>query len=74
MEIAKKRATPLIQKQKEILTEFLQNHENLRTGKFTNEFTKKRARELWEEVTGSLNAIGGSKKTWEQWRKVNKLV
>nr|CAI5851291.1 unnamed protein product [Callosobruchus analis] len=54
----------------EMLVDFVQNHPELLSGKFTAKFTKKRAQQLWEEIMNKLNAIpGGSNKNWLQWRK-----
>lgn len=56
--------------QKTLITEFLKNHPNLQTGKFSKEFTFKKARALWEELTITLNSVpNGAKKDWRQWRK-----
>lgn len=71
IEGGKKRLAPIVQQQKDILSQFMESHEELNTGRFTNDFTKKKAQQLWEEVTSFVNAVpGGSKKNWVQWRKV----
>lgn len=67
----KQRLAPVSQKQKVILVEFVQNHPNLETGKFSSEFTFKKAQGLWQEITDILNSIGPTRKEWKQWRKVN---
>lgn len=69
--IKKKRAGPTITTQKELLIEFMAKHPQLRSGRFTTDFTFKKARQLWMELADTLNAIpNGSEKDWKQWRKV----
>lgn len=57
-----------------ILSEFMQTHPHLQTGKFTPTFTYKVAQAMWEEVSVTLHAIPGASKTWQQWRKVCKDI
>lgn len=67
------RSNPMNPTQKIMLTEWMKQHPQLLSGQFSNGFTKKDARNLWETLTVSLNAIpGGCEKNWEQWRKVSK--
>lgn len=67
---AEKQAGNISSGQKEILIEFLNNHSELVSAKFSSKFSHKNAQELWSEVTETLNALPGAKKTWDQWRKV----
>lgn len=68
----KQRCGPIIQIQKEMLIEFVKKHENLQSGKFTQEFSFKKAQCLWEEITGQLNSIPqGATKDWKHWRKAS---
>lgn len=67
---AEKRTGNISSGQKEILIEFLNNHSELVSTKFSSKFSHKNAQELWSEVTETLNALPGAKKTWDQWRKV----
>ena len=62
-------------RQKEMLVAFMEKHPQLKTRKFSNIFTHKDARNLWSEVTVVLNQCpNGSKKEWEQWRKVTNFI
>lgn len=57
--------------QKNILIDFMKNHENLQSGKFSNNFTYRKAQQLWQEVTIMLNSVaGGASKDWKKWRRV----
>lgn len=68
----KKRVAPIIKAQKEALIDFMAQHPNLRSGRFTATFSFKDAKNLWHQLAEVLNAIpGGSQKDWSQWRKVN---
>ncbi|XP_046735005.1 uncharacterized protein LOC124404716 [Diprion similis] len=49
--------------------DFMSNHPELTSGKFSSSFTVKHAQNLWAEVTGKLHEIPGAFKTWQQWRK-----
>ncbi|CAG9762659.1 unnamed protein product [Ceutorhynchus assimilis] len=64
------RAAPINGIQKDILVEFMQQHEDLQSAKFTKEFTFKKAQHLWNEIALKLNAVpGGAHKEWKMWRK-----
>lgn len=66
------RAGPINGTQKDILVEFMKQHEDLQSGKFTREFTFKKAQNLWNEIAEQLNAVpGGARKEWKMWRKVS---
>lgn len=56
--------------QKKAMLEFMNEHPNLREGKFSPNFTTAVARKLWEQCTEVLNNISGPNKTWHEWRKV----
>lgn len=58
--------------QKAELLEFLKSHPGLTSGKFTNDFTFKKARGLWESLANTLNAMPGARKDWKKWRKVTR--
>ena len=60
--------------QKDCLIDFLEDHPNLRTGKFDKTFSYRVAAGLWEECSQILNAIPGSTKNWKSWRKVSKIL
>jgi len=67
----KKRNPNVSTEQKREIIEFMDNHPQLRSGKFSNEFTFKKSQALWEELTARLNCIAnGANKEWRQWRKV----
>lgn len=59
--------------QKEVMLEFLKKNSELQKGKFSQSFTKTKAQELWKELAATLNSLGGARKEWMQWRKVNSL-
>lgn len=65
---------PLTNDQKETLLEFIKQHPQLQTGKFTRSFTVSTAHKLWCEAADILNAIPGAKKDWKGWRKVMKSL
>ncbi|XP_039308061.1 uncharacterized protein LOC120358311 [Solenopsis invicta] len=67
--MAEKRVGNISNGQRKILIEFLNNHPELVSAKFTSTFSYKDAQKLWCEITNILNALPGAKKTWEQWRK-----
>uniref|UniRef100_A0A6P7HDD5 Regulatory protein zeste n=1 Tax=Diabrotica virgifera virgifera TaxID=50390 RepID=A0A6P7HDD5_DIAVI len=55
--------------QKKELIHFIECHPELKSGKFSNEFSWKTAQNLWMHVAEHLNALPGAKKEWKQWRK-----
>ncbi|XP_044765607.1 uncharacterized protein LOC123321885 [Coccinella septempunctata] len=56
--------------QKKIVIQFLNDHQELKTGKFTKDFTYQKAQALWEQVTNLLNCVpNGAVKPWSKWRK-----
>lgn len=58
--------------QKRILIECMEMNPNLRSGKFSNEFSFKTAQNLCMEISTKLNAIpGAAVKDWRQWHKVS---
>lgn len=66
-----RRTGPVTETQKNYLTEFLKNNKELCTGRFTAQFTAKKAQEMWQNIAYELNAMpGGSHKDWRQWRRV----
>lgn len=68
----KKRIAPANEAQKKLLIHFMKGHEELATGKFTNEFSQRKGQDLWEEVTLLLNScVGGAQKDWKHWRRVS---
>ncbi|CAH0563094.1 unnamed protein product [Brassicogethes aeneus] len=72
-EVDKKRKAPLIQVQKDMLIEFMACNPQLESGKFTSQFTFKKAQQLCEKISGQVNAVArGANKDWRQWRKVLK--
>lgn len=66
-----KRLGTLTGEQKRELLEFMENHPELRSGKFSQQFTFKKAQKLWLELSEKLNAYPGAQKEWKQWRKVS---
>ncbi|XP_050065903.1 uncharacterized protein LOC126554963 [Aphis gossypii] len=64
--MAKKSMTP---SQKEALVEFMENHPDLRKGKFSINFTTAIAKKMWVECQTMLNSIPGPAKEWHEWRK-----
>ncbi|CAG9771560.1 unnamed protein product [Ceutorhynchus assimilis] len=70
MESGNKKSSGFVtKKQKELLVEFMNKHPDLLSRKFSNSFTWKDSRMLWEKAAAILNAVPGSVKNWEQWRK-----
>lgn len=57
--------------QKKELISFMEEHPELKSGKFSSTFTCKTAQQLWIRLTIMLNALPGTKKEWKQWRKVS---
>lgn len=68
----KKIKKPITVAQKRLLLDFIKEHGNLNTGKFSIEFTHKTAELLWKNLTEILNSVpNGTSKEWRQWRKVS---
>lgn len=61
---------PINSEQKAVLLQFMKDHYQLQTGKFSASFTCKVAEKLWREAADILNSIPGAKKDWKAWRKV----
>ncbi|CAG9826614.1 unnamed protein product [Diabrotica balteata] len=55
--------------QKKELINFMEENPDLKSGKFTNNFTYKTAQTMWQTLSQILNALPGAKKEWKQWRK-----
>lgn len=53
-----------------MLVELLALDPRLMAGKFTASFTQKIAREKWEAIAFTLNAMPGADKSWKKWKKV----
>lgn len=66
----KRRGGFITKEQKQILINYIEQHPELKSGKFTQSFTVKEGQSLWLKVTGQLNAAPGAQKTWQKWRKV----
>ncbi|KAG5876356.1 hypothetical protein JTB14_009041 [Gonioctena quinquepunctata] len=64
-----KRTGNLSSAQKTELLEFLERNPALQKGKFSNDFTFKKAQGMWMEVSNTLNSLPGAHKDWRQWRK-----
>lgn len=58
--------------QKDMLIEFIESHPEMKSGKFSQNFTVHTARKKWEQLAVSLNAVPGAKKPWHLWRKVSR--
>lgn len=59
--------------QKEMLLEFMKQHPELRSGKFSATFTAKDAQKLWIALAEELHKISNAAiKEWKQWRKVSR--
>lgn len=69
-----KRARNISTGQKKTLLDYLNVHPELISAKFSSKFSYKDAQILWNEITRTLNALPGAKKTWYQWRKVNVTI
>ncbi|RVE51201.1 hypothetical protein evm_004166 [Chilo suppressalis] len=61
---------PATPEQIEALLSFLDEHKDLARGRLRSIEAKVQAKRLWEELCNSLNAMGGSTKTAQQWQKV----
>ncbi|CAG9772263.1 unnamed protein product [Ceutorhynchus assimilis] len=59
----------LTKEQKKVLVQFMEEHPELNSGKFSNEFTFKKAKEMWMDLANLLNAMPGCCKEWTKWRK-----
>lgn len=68
--VKRKRGSNVTHYQKETLMEYMSNHEDLRKGAFTKNFTKKDQQRQWQDLAEILNAMPGATRTWEKWRKV----
>lgn len=66
-----RRSGNISSEQKKEMVEYMERHPNLQKGKFSNDFTYKKAQLLWEGLAKSLNALPGANKDWRQWRKVS---
>ncbi|XP_023243047.1 uncharacterized protein LOC111641154 [Centruroides sculpturatus] len=55
--------------QKEILVTYIENNKKLNSGKFDNEFTRKKQLHMWSELVEKLNACFGAKKSIVEWKK-----
>ncbi|KAK4882318.1 hypothetical protein RN001_005637 [Aquatica leii] len=55
--------------QKQVLLQFLEDNPNVKSGKFSANFTYKTAQRSWQTIAEQLNAIGPVQKSWCQWRK-----
>ncbi|KAG5877391.1 hypothetical protein JTB14_028002 [Gonioctena quinquepunctata] len=64
-----KRTGNLSSAQKTELLEFLERNPALQIGKFSNDFTFKKAQGMWMEVSNTLNSLPVTHKDWRQWRK-----
>lgn len=69
-ELREEKKVYLTAEQKQMLCEFVESHPDLASGKFTKDFTKKKAESLWKEVGEALNGVPGAVKEWKDWRKV----
>ncbi|KAL4121571.1 hypothetical protein QTP88_014058 [Uroleucon formosanum] len=56
--------------QKEALVEFMENHPDLRKGKFSINFAIAIAEIQWKDCCKLLNSIPEPAKKWQEWRKV----
>ncbi|XP_071651737.1 uncharacterized protein [Temnothorax longispinosus] len=65
----KKRSGNISEEQRNLLTEYMTNHPNLVSGKFSKTFTVDHAAKLWQEIAEILNACNGAEKNWKAWRK-----
>lgn len=67
-----KKSTPITNKQKEMLTEYISQRPDMYMGRFTPSYTKEKMNKNWMEITNILNSIpNGPAKEWRQWRKVS---
>jgi len=57
--------------QKEQLIELLTEEHALRSGKFTQSFTKQVADAKWNSIANKLNSIPGGKKNALEWKRVS---
>ncbi|XP_060874452.1 uncharacterized protein LOC132948137 [Metopolophium dirhodum] len=57
------------EEQENILAEWDLKHPQLKTKKFSANFTLKDSQQLWENVTIFLNSCVGATKTWQLWRR-----
>lgn len=61
--------------QKEMMVEFMKEHPELRSGKFSAKFTTQNAQQLWMVLAQELHKIpNGAVKEWKQWRKVSREI
>ncbi|KAK9711825.1 Myb/SANT-like DNA-binding domain [Popillia japonica] len=66
----KQRSATIKNAQKEAPLEFVQQHPNLQSGRFTKDFTFKKGQQLWELISEILNSmLEGAVKDWRHWRK-----
>lgn len=68
---ADKRVGYISADQKKEMVDFLEAHPELKSGKFTSNFTFKQGQALWAQLSLKLNALPGAQKEWKQWRKVS---
>uniref|UniRef100_A0A6P7F4N7 Regulatory protein zeste n=1 Tax=Diabrotica virgifera virgifera TaxID=50390 RepID=A0A6P7F4N7_DIAVI len=65
----KKRLLKVTEKQKKVLVEYIKTKPQLSSGRFTQDFSQKDSEQLWEDLTNTLNSMGGAIKPWQSWRK-----
>ena len=68
-----KRGSNMSPSQKELL-DFREEHPELKTGKFSANFTYKDASVLWMQLSNTLNATPGANRDWKLWRKVRTFL
>lgn len=63
-----KKTSHISLKQKEVMVNFLEQHPEMYSGKFSETYTKSVAMKLWSQLTNILNSIPGAPA--KDWRKV----
>ncbi|KAJ8914164.1 hypothetical protein NQ315_016243 [Exocentrus adspersus] len=59
----------MTREQKRYLLQYIEEHPELQSGKFTQNFTFKKAQSMWKELSTVLNSMPGAQNDWEKWRK-----
>ncbi|CAH1107491.1 unnamed protein product [Psylliodes chrysocephalus] len=69
MSLESPKSKHMTENKKKTLIELLQNDEQLRNGKFTNNFTFAESRKRWIHISDTLNSIPGARKDWLYWKR-----
>lgn len=67
------RRTRSTKAQMKLLVKLLSLDPQLNAAKFSANFTHSVAKGRWENIAAQLNALPGTEKNWEKWKKVSDI-